>query len=86
MAEGRRPVYRIVATSLLASDVAEADRISDVLREEGWPQANRSLVIREALALLADDVRGKTSEEVFYYFIERRGRRLGRASKTHSNG
>ena len=82
MTDGGKPTYRNVAMSLLASDVAEADRISESLRRQGWPHATRSLVIREALALLAEDVNGKTSEEIFQYFIERIGRRVGRASST----
>jgi hypothetical protein len=69
-AAGRR--YRVVATTLLETDVAEADRVANALREEGWPHANRSFVIREALARLAEDLRGKTSAEIFADFIARR--------------
>jgi hypothetical protein len=60
---GRR--YRIVAASLRPEDIAAADRIVDALREEGWPHANRSLVIREAIGALADVLRERPSEEVF---------------------
>ena len=73
-----RPQYRVVAITLLVSDVTDADRIAEALRTEGWPNASRSLVIREALGCLSDDLRGKTPEEVFSSFIERRGRRLSR--------
>jgi hypothetical protein len=68
--------YRIVGTSLLPSEVAAADRIVDVLRDEGWPHANRSLVIREAIERLSEELRNKTPEEIFQYFIKRRGRRI----------
>ena len=68
--------YHVIATSLLISDVAEADRIAQALKDEGWPAANRSLVIREAVALIAEALRGKNSEEIFRYFIDRRGRRI----------
>lgn len=81
-----RPSFRVVATSLLSADVSEADRIVDALRQEGWPNASRSLVIREALGLLTDDLRGKTSEEIFQYFIERRGRRISRPKADHAAG
>ena len=76
--------FRVIATSLLSTDIAEADRVADALREEGWPHANRSLVIREALARLSEDLDGKTAEEIFRYFIDRRGRRIARASKSTS--
>lgn len=68
--------YRIIAASLRPEDVAAADRIVDALKDEGWPHANRSLVIREALAGLAEVLRDRPSEEVFRHFIERRGRRI----------
>jgi len=78
--------YRTIAASLLSSDVTEADRITDALREEGWPHANRSLVIREALARLFEDLRGNTSDEIFRSFIERRGHRIARPSKSDHAG
>ena len=73
-----RPQYKVVATSLLAEDVLEADRVADVLREEGWPHANRSLVVREGLARLFEELHGKSPEDIFRYFIDRRGRRIAR--------
>ena len=53
-----------------------ADRFADILRAAGWPRANRSLVIREALLRLHDDVADKTPEEIFRYFVDRQARRL----------
>ena len=76
--------YRVIATSLLPSDIAEADRITEALRQAGWPNANRSLVVREALARLSEDLDGKTTEELFRDFIDRRGRRIARASTSSS--
>jgi hypothetical protein len=75
--------YRAVATSLLPSDIEAADRISEILKDEGWLTASRSFVIREALARLTDDLVGKTSHEIFRDFIDRRGRRIGRRSSTN---
>lgn len=68
--------FRIVAASLRPEDVAAADRIVDALRDEGWPNANRSLVIREALSGLSEVLKDRPPEEVFRHFIERRGRRV----------
>jgi hypothetical protein len=81
MFQMRTPMHacRAVAISLLPSDISEADRIADILRDEGWPQANRSLVVREALAALAEELSTKTSEEIFRFFIERSGQRAQRA-------
>jgi hypothetical protein len=76
--------YRIVAASLRPEDVAAADRIVDALRDEGWPHANRSLVIREALSCLSEALKDRSPEEVFRYFIERRGRRIPSAVKSNS--
>jgi len=73
--------YRIIAASLRPEDIAAADRIVDALRDEGWPHANRSLVIREALSGLADALRDCSTEEVFQHFIERRGRRIPHGGK-----
>ena len=76
--------YRIIAASLRPEDIAAADRIVEALREEGWPHANRSLVIREAIGALADALRERSSEDVFRHFIERRGRGIPRATKPSS--
>lgn len=68
--------YCVVAANLTVTGVAEADRIASVLKDEGWPRATRSLVIREALEGLREDLRDKTPEEIFRYFIARRARRV----------
>ena len=76
--------YRIIAASLRPEDVAAADRIADALRDEGWPHANRSLVIREALSGLSETLKDRSPEEIFRHFIERRGRRIPSAVKPNS--
>jgi hypothetical protein len=63
--------YRIVAASLYEQEAAVADRLADILRSGGWPKANRSLIIREALTRLQEDLAGKTPEEIFRYFVDR---------------
>jgi len=69
--------YRIVAVSLPVNEVVEADRLTEMLRRAGWPKANRSLVVREALLRLFEDLAGKESEDVFRYFLDRYARRAG---------
>ena len=67
--------YRVVAVNLHPEQTAEADRCAHILRDEGWPRATRSLVVREALDRLREELRSKTPEEVFRYFVARRARR-----------
>ncbi|HEV3140397.1 MAG TPA: hypothetical protein VGY57_07785 [Vicinamibacterales bacterium] len=55
--------------------MAEAARIADALRSEGWAEANRSLVIRAALVCLSDTLRGKSPDEILQFFVNRRARR-----------
>jgi hypothetical protein len=73
---------RIVASNLHLTGIAEADRVANVLKGAGWPRATRSLVIREALYRLQDDLLGKTPEEVFQYFLARRRSRAAKGSST----
>jgi len=79
--------YRVIAVSLYEEEAVEADRITEILRESGWPKANRSLVIREALLRLEDELSGKSSEDVFRYFVDRYARRAGQlpSSRAASN-
>jgi hypothetical protein len=70
--------YRIVAICLYSHEAADADRVTKVLQETGWPRANRSLVVREALARLFEDIAGKEPEAIFNYFLERRAKRAMR--------
>jgi len=74
--------YRVIATSLLRAEIDAADRVATALRDEGWPNASRSLVIREAIDRLLEDLRGQTPEQIFRNFIENRGRRLPRGATT----
>jgi hypothetical protein len=69
--------FRVIAVSLYEEEAAEADRITEVLKQGGWPKANRSLVIREALVRLEDELAGKSAEDVFRYFVDRYARRAG---------
>ena len=77
---------RIVAISLPAREAAEADRLAEILKGAGWPKASRSLIVREALLRLFEDVTGKESEDVFRYFLDRYAKRAagGRPPKVSS--
>ena len=62
-APNTRP-YRIVAVSLYHDEANAADKLTSILRRGGWPKANRSLVMREALIMLEEELAGKTAEDV----------------------
>ena len=79
MADRSGHPYRIVAVSLYTAQANDADRCTEALKRAGWPKANRSLVIREALRLLQEALAGKDDERVFRYFVERYARRVGSA-------
>jgi hypothetical protein len=63
--------YRVIAVSLHDQEANAADRITEILRQAGWPKANRSLVVREALLRLEDELSEKSGEEIFRYFVDR---------------
>lgn len=67
--------------SLYAHEAREADRLTEVLERAGWRKANRSLVVREALRRLEEDLVGKDDEGVFRYFVDRHARRVGASQR-----
>ncbi len=78
--------YRIIAVSLYDEEANAADRITEALRRSGWPKANRSLVIREAIRRLADELNEHSSEDIFRYFVDRYARRAGQLPSSSGNG
>ena len=68
--------YRRVTVVLYVSEAIEADRIVEILRDGGLPKANRSLVLREALLRLQQDLEGMQPAEVFRYFVNRQTDRI----------
>lgn len=76
--------YRVVAISLYDDEAATADRLADILRRGGWPRANRSLIMREALIRLEEELAGMSVEEVFHYFANRQAKRAASAVTVHA--
>ncbi len=77
--------YRVIAVSLYDGEATAADRITDILRRCGWPKANRSLVIREALLRLEEELSEKSPEDIFRYFVDRYARRAGQLPSSPNN-
>jgi hypothetical protein len=78
--------YRVIAVSLYDEEATAADRITEALRRAGWPKANRSLVIREALLRLEEELSEKSPEDIFRYFVDRYARRAGQLPYAKKDG
>jgi hypothetical protein len=77
----KRRGYRVVSVSLYHEEADEADRVTAILKRAGWHKASRSLVIREAVARLGEELTGKSPEDIFRYFIDRYARRAASPRK-----
>jgi hypothetical protein len=77
--------YRVIAVSMYGDEVAAADRVTDILRRGGWPKANRSLVMREALIRLEEELAGMSAEQVFQYFAARQAKRAAAPATVHES-
>ncbi len=67
--------YKVVAISLYSDQADSVDRAAQELLDAGYRRASRSLVIQAAIERLQEDLSGKSREEIFRYFVERRLRR-----------
>src|SRR4051812_8398566 len=76
----RKPGYRVVPVSLYVPEAEWLDTVSKALKGDGNPKANRSLIVREAIHRLQDDLEGKTPDEVLRYFIEQHTKRAARGT------
>ena len=75
-AEQQKRGYRVVAVSLYTPEAEWIDHTSKTLQLAGNPKANRSLVIREAILRLQEDLKGKNPEQTLRYFTERQAKRV----------
>jgi hypothetical protein len=67
--------YRVVAVSLYTPEADWIDEIALILQRSGNPKANRSLVVREAILRLREDLGEKDPNEVLRDFIDRQAKR-----------
>ena len=75
--------YRVIAVSLYDEELTAADHLTASLRRGGWPKANRSLVMREALIRLEEELVGMSVEDVFHYFANRQAKRAAASVAVH---
>jgi len=70
----------VIAISLYDDEASAADRLTVILQRGGWPKANRSLVMREALIRLEEELAGMSAEDIFHYFANRLAKRAAAPS------
>jgi len=73
---GRHKGYRIVAVSLYTPEADWIDQVTRALQLAGSPKANRSLVVREAILRLKEQLEGKSPKEVLLDFAEQQAQRF----------
>jgi hypothetical protein len=71
----RKKGYRVVAVSLYDPEAEWIDHATAVLRQAGNAKANRSLVVREAVLRLQEEVSGKSPEQLIQDFTQRQAKR-----------
>jgi hypothetical protein len=84
MADHPTKSYKIVAVSLYLGDAAKADELVNTLHRAGWPSANRSLIVREALLRLSDELAGKSDEDILNFFVDSSKTRSAKRQSTQS--
>src|SRR5215469_5098420 len=67
--------HRVVALSLYTPEADCIDEIALLLQRSGNPKANRSLVVREAILRLQEDLREKDASDILRDFIGRQAKR-----------
>ena len=71
----KKKTYRVVAISLYIPEAEWVDEATKMLQLGGNSKANRSLVIREAILRLQEDMKDKTPQEILHSFAEHEARR-----------
>lgn len=72
-----KTAYKVIAVSLYLPEAEWIDQITRMLQIAGNPKANRSLVIREAILRLQEEMKGKDPRDVLASFIEHHSKRMG---------
>ena len=72
----KRNAWRVVAVSLYNPEADWIDRTTATLRQAGNAKANRSLVVREAILRLQEEVEHKSPQELIHDFTQRQAKRV----------
>jgi hypothetical protein len=68
--------YRVVAVSLYTPEADWIDQVTRALKYAGNPKANRSLVVREAILRLQQELQDKSPSEILSDFTTRQAKRM----------
>jgi hypothetical protein len=74
-AASQKKGYRVVAVSLYTPEADWVDYLCKALQRAGSPKANRSLVIREAILRLQEDLKDKSPAEMLQDFTKHQANR-----------
>ena len=74
-----KPGYRVVAVSLYTPEAEWIDQLTRALQLAGNTKANRSLVVREAILRLQEELAAKGPGEILSDFTTRQARRAQEA-------
>ena len=67
--------YRVVAVSLYTPEADWIDKTATALQKAGNPKANRSLVVREAILRLQEEIEPKDPSTMLQDFSDRQAKR-----------
>ena len=67
--------YRVVAVSLYTPEADWIDKTAAALQKAGNPKANRSLVVREAILRLQEEMELRDSSKMLQDFTDRQAKR-----------
>ncbi|HLJ48456.1 MAG TPA: hypothetical protein VKU01_20720 [Bryobacteraceae bacterium] len=71
----RSKSFKILTFSIYNPEAAWIEETAKALRDAGNTQANRSLVVREAIARLKEDLSDKTPQQQLQDFIQKQAER-----------
>jgi ubiquinone biosynthesis protein COQ9 len=72
--------YRTMTISTYTPEADWVEHITKSLKEAGYQKSNRSMVIREAIMCLMDELDGKQPRQVLEYFVDHISKRMKRSS------
>jgi hypothetical protein len=71
----KKNAWRVVCVSLYNPEAEWIDHATTALRQAGNAKANRSLVVREAILRLREEVQDKSPQELVHDFTQRQAKR-----------
>lgn len=73
--EKRRREVKVMAYSLYPAEITWVEQVATSLKNAGNPRATRSLVVREAILRLQEELKGMSAGQIFDDFHQRQRKR-----------